>query len=68
MKDKSASGIIIPAKDEKALKDAIERLMNDEKLRKELEKNARKKALQYSWEKVAKQYLEVFKSVVREEN
>lgn len=57
-------GIIIPAKNEKALKDAIVKLMTNEKLRKRLEKNARKKALKYSWDKVAKQYLKVFKEVV----
>jgi len=58
-------GIIIPAKDEKALKDAIVRLMNDKKLRDNLSKNAIKKAPKYSWNKIAKQYLEVFKEVIR---
>ncbi len=50
-------GIIIPTKDEKALKDAIVDLMTNEKKREILEKNARRKALQYSWDKVAEQYL-----------
>lgn len=56
-------GIIIPTKDEKALKDAIVDLMTHEKKRKIIEKNARKKALQYSWDNVAKQYLIAFKEV-----
>lgn len=59
-------GIIIPAKDEKALKDAIVDLMINEKKRKMIEKNARKKALQYSWDNVAKKYMEVFKEVLKE--
>lgn len=59
-------GIIIPAKDEKALKDAIIDLMTNEKKRKMLEKNARKKALQYSWDNVAKQYMKVFKEVLKD--
>lgn len=59
-------GIIIPAKDEKALKDAIVDLMTNEKKRKILEKNARKKALRCSWDKVAEQYLEVFRKVIEE--
>ena len=59
-------GIIIPAKDEKVLKNAIVKLMINEKLRKKLEKNARKKAIQYSWEKVTKQYLKVFTQVIKE--
>jgi glycosyltransferase involved in cell wall biosynthesis len=58
-------GIIIPAKDENALKNAILDLMTNEKKRKILEKNARKKALQYSWYEIAKQYLKVFKEVVK---
>jgi glycosyltransferase involved in cell wall biosynthesis len=53
-------GIIIPAKDEVALKNAIVDLMTNEKKRKMLEKNARKKALKYSWDNVAKKYIEVF--------
>ncbi|MCX6750410.1 MAG: glycosyltransferase family 4 protein [Candidatus Pacearchaeota archaeon] len=58
-------GIIIPAKDEVALKNAIVNLMTNEKKRKMLEKNAREKALKYSWDKVAEKYLEVFKEVVK---
>ena len=59
-------GIIIPAKDEKTLKDAIVDLMTNEKKRKIIEKNARKKALQYSWDNVAKQYIDVLKEVIYE--
>ena len=59
-------GIIIPAKDEGALKNAIVDLMTNEKKRKKLEKNARKKALKYSWDKVAKKYLEIYKLVIKE--
>lgn len=58
-------GIIIPTKNEKALKDAILKLMTNEKLRKRLERNARKKALKYGWDKVAKQYLKVFKEAIK---
>jgi glycosyltransferase involved in cell wall biosynthesis len=59
-------GIIIPSKDEKALKSAIVKLMTNKKLRKRIEKNARKKALEYSWDKIAEQYLRVFRKVVKE--
>ena len=58
-------GIIIPAKDEKALKNAILDLMENPKKRKAIEKNARKKALNYSWDKITKQYLKVFKDIVK---
>jgi len=60
----SKDGIIIPAKDEKALKESIIDLMTNPQKRKKLEKNARKKAMKYSWEKVAKQYLEVYKKAI----
>ncbi|MCK4649613.1 glycosyltransferase family 4 protein [Candidatus Pacearchaeota archaeon] len=52
-------GIIIPAKDEKALKNAIVDLMTNKKKRKLIEKNARQKVLKYSWDKIAKNYLGV---------
>ena len=58
-------GIIIPAKDENALKNAIVDLMTNEKKRKMLEKNARKKALKYSWDKIARQCLNVFREVIK---
>lgn len=57
-------GIIIPAKDETALKNAIVDLMKNEKKRKMIEKNARKKALKYSWDKISKRYINVFKEVL----
>ena len=62
--ENSKDGIIIPAKDSVALKNAIIDLMENPKKRKMIEKNARKKALKYSWDKIAKQYLKVFEEVV----
>lgn len=57
-------GMIIPTKNEKALKDAIIKLVENQKLRERLGKAARKKAERYSWNKVAKQYMKVFKKVI----
>jgi glycosyltransferase involved in cell wall biosynthesis len=56
-------GIIISAKDSEALKNAVVDLMENPVKRKNIEKNALKKALGYSWDKVAKQYLKVFEEV-----
>jgi glycosyltransferase involved in cell wall biosynthesis len=50
-------GIIIPAKDEKALKNAIVDLMTMKIRERCFEENARKKAIKYSWDKIAKKYL-----------
>ena len=52
-------------KNEKALKEAIVKLMTNEKLRKKLEINARKKALKYSWDKVARETHNVYKEVLK---
>ena len=59
-------GIIIPAKDEGVLKNAIVDLMTNPAKRKKLEINARKKALKFSWDEVAKKYIEVYKKVIAE--
>lgn len=59
-------GIIIPSKDENALRRAIVDLMTNKKKRRMLEKNARKKALKYSWDKITEKYLKVFRRIVRE--
>ncbi len=59
-------GIIIPAKDEKALKNAIIDLMENPAKRKRIERNARKKALKYSWDKVAKQYIKLYNEVIKQ--
>lgn len=59
-------GIIIPAKNEEALKEAIVMLINNPKLRVKIGRNARVKALKYSWTNFAKQYLKVFKQAMSE--
>ncbi|MBS3072931.1 glycosyltransferase family 4 protein [Candidatus Pacearchaeota archaeon] len=61
------NGILIPAKDEVALKNAIVDLMTNEKKRKEIEKNAREKALKYSWEDVSKKWSTLFKKISKNE-
>ncbi len=56
-------GLIVPSKNTEVLKKTILQVMNDSKLRKKLEKNARAKASQYSWDKVAVSYLKVFTNI-----
>jgi glycosyltransferase involved in cell wall biosynthesis len=57
------NGIIIPSKNESALKNAIVDLMTNESKRKLLEKNARKEALTYSWKTISRDYLALFKKL-----
>jgi len=53
-------GLIIPKKDEVALKEAIIELMKNKKLRKQMSKNGIKKAKQYDWSKIIKQYYKLY--------
>ncbi|MFH0876167.1 MAG: glycosyltransferase family 4 protein [archaeon] len=58
------SGIIIPPKDEESLKHAIVTLMEDDKLKHNLEKNARKKSAIYDWKEIAKQYFLLYENLL----
>lgn len=59
-------GLIIPAKDEKELKYAIIRLMENPTLRRKLENNALKKAKQHSWVEVTDKYIKLFELALKE--
>lgn len=54
-------GVLIKPKNHKELKSAIVRLMKSPRLRQKLEKNARKKALTYGWNKIIREYYDVYK-------
>lgn len=56
-------GIIMENNDVKTIKYWIEYLMENEDVRKELGKNARKKALQYDWGKIVAQYEELYEKL-----
>ncbi len=45
--------------------DKLEMLINDEKLRKLLGKNARKTAMKYSWDETAKRTMDVYRQIVK---
>lgn len=59
-------GFLIPPKDSNAIYEKLKILLEDEKLRKRLEKNSRKLIISkiYSWEKCAENYLEIYKKCV----
>jgi len=50
------TGLLIAVADENALSESMFRLLDDDGLRKSLSKEAKKKVLNYSVEKIAKQY------------
>ena len=60
-------GMLIPPQDPLAISEALERLMTDEPLRMQMDKNARKKILSnYSWDVIVPQIEEVYLSVIKD--
>ncbi|MDA8189531.1 MAG: glycosyltransferase family 4 protein [Dehalococcoidales bacterium] len=53
-------GLLVPPKDETALAVAIVRLLADRELREKMAEGGRRKALDYSWSKVARQVLKYY--------
>ena len=67
--DDGKTGFIVLPRDEKALADAIIKLLKDEKLRKEMGENAYKKMKEeLSWDKIAEKTIEVYKGVIRDKS
>lgn len=58
------NGILVSPKDDKALAEAIMRLLGDIDLRNKLGENGRKMVGQYSWNKVADSYLEIYEKIL----
>ena len=59
-------GLVVPPKDPKALADAIIKILEDDKLRKKMSRNALKKAEELSWNNIAKEYIKVYEEVIAE--
>jgi glycosyltransferase involved in cell wall biosynthesis len=59
-------GLVVPPEDPKALAEAIIKLLKDEKLRKEMGRNALKKAEELSWDNIAKMHMKVYEEVLNE--
>jgi len=59
-------GIIIPPNDTKALAEAIIKILEDDKLRKKMSRNALKMAEKLSWDRVAKMHIKVYERVLEE--
>ena len=60
-------GILASPADSKFLAEAIIQLLNDDRMRREIGRNARRKAVKtYSWKKVAQKYYQVYKDTLEE--
>ena len=57
-------GLIVPQNDEKALALALERVLSDEELRKNLVENARKRQKDYELSHIKKQWLDLIRELV----
>lgn len=61
-------GILVPEGDTEALSGAIERLIADESLRKEMGRQARLRAADFQMEKIGRQWMELFEAVINDNN
>lgn len=62
------TGLLVPPRDEKALAEAIIKLLKDKKLRKEMGESGYKKMKEeLSWDKIAEKTIEVYKEVITDE-
>lgn len=61
--EEGVNGLVIKTKDVQDLADKIEILMKDEDLRKKMGEASRRKAEAMSWEKVAKEYIELYNKI-----
>ncbi len=59
-------GLVVPPKNPENLADAIIKLLKDDKLRKEMGRNALKKAEELSWDNIAKRHIEIYDEVIAE--
>lgn len=57
------NGIVIPKEDSRAISEAVLRLLDSKELRTGMGARSREIALEFSWEKVAEQYLEIYRKV-----
>ena len=58
-------GFVVPPRNPKALADAIIKILEDDKLRKKMGKNALKKAQELSWDNIAKMHIKVYEEVIK---
>ena len=58
-------GILVPPKETKPLKKSLIKLMRNPRLRAQLAKNARKKALFYDWNVIVEKYLSFYKELLK---
>ena len=56
-----AQGLVVPSANEKALADGLQRLLKNTEGRSHMAKASRQSALDWTWDTVAKQYIELFK-------
>lgn len=58
------NGLLVPPRDSEALADAIIYLLENEDVRRKMSKRGREMVKNYSWDKIAEQYEEVYEEVL----
>lgn len=64
--DDGVTGLIVPPRDARALADAVIKIMKDEKLRREMGRNAsRKLERDFAWDDIAAETVEIYKKAMQ---
>ncbi|MFH1337337.1 MAG: glycosyltransferase family 4 protein, partial [Nanoarchaeota archaeon] len=58
------NGVIIQPGNEEQLKDAIEKLLSNEKLRKQMSKESLEIAKKFTWQNIAKEYENLYRGLI----
>ncbi|MCX7998461.1 MAG: glycosyltransferase family 4 protein [Leptospiraceae bacterium] len=64
--EKMGCGLTVPPEDPKALAEAIIKLLSNDEIRKEMSRNALKRAEELSWDNIAKMHMKVYEEVLNE--
>jgi glycosyltransferase involved in cell wall biosynthesis len=64
MVEDGKDGLVVPPKDPKALAEAVVKLLKDDELRKQMGRNALKKAQELSWDNIAEMHMKVYEGVL----
>lgn len=64
--ENNVTGIIVPPEDSKSLADAIIYILSNHKIRKQMGENMNKKASEFSWDKIAIKYMNIYNQIIDE--